>query len=288
MNNKIKIAIIIVLVLALSQWLIIKMIYAHNLPSGPSQFLASVYRLKAGTIKDGEDNINVYLKDFLTNQSFAKKLLEASPDKLDISDEELSDLVWGKLLKQTWLKKTAKENDIEIGEDDAKYYIDAIGGEDRLKEIISTQDVSLDEYKYFLIDPDILEAKVYDYLIANFQDEDGVLRIQEAYALLESEEGANWDEVAEEYDEDPTLSANSFWLSEEELVDVYEPIQEIEVGGFSKILQIPIGYIIWHLESIVEEDDKSMREIKGLFVYAQNVDDFFDKYLENVDVKKIY
>jgi hypothetical protein len=71
-------------------------------------------------------------------------------------------------------------------------------------------------------------------------------------------------------------------------VDIYEPIKEIEVGEFSKIVQVSSGYIIWHLDSISTDDGKVMKEVRGLFVYAQSIDDFFDAYLEGVNIKKIY
>jgi len=205
-----------------------------------------------------------------------------------VSEEEISGLVWNKLLKQAWLSKLADENNIEINDNDIAYYINAVGGQEILEENITSQGVSVDEYKEFLIKADILEAKVYDYLISNFKDEDGVLRIQEAYALLEAENGENWDEVAREYSEDINLSENSFWLSEEELIDIYEPIIEIEAGEFSKIVQVPIGYVIWHLDSILENDEKVMRELRGIFIYSKNIEDFFHDYLETVKINKKY
>ena len=139
-----------------------------------------------------------------------------------------------------------------------------------------------------MIRPDILAAKVYDHLIASFKDERGVLKIQEAYALLEAEEGENWDEVVEEYSEDMNLSKNSFWLAEEELINMYEPIIEIEVGEFSKIIQVPVGYVIWHLDSILEDDEQVMREVRGIFVHSKSIDNFFDDYLETVNVNRKY
>lgn len=293
-NKKLKIIGIIILLIILSQWLMIKLVYAHKLPQNPSIFFAQLYNLKAGEIEDKSGNINIYLKDFLLNKKFADKLLKATPITNDnsnnsqVSDDEISKLVWSKLIKLAWLDKLAKENDIAVTTEDIDNYFSVVGGQNNLEEMIKKQGATIKEYKYFLIEPDILESKVYNHLLSNFTDQKGVQKIQEAYTLLEAENGQNWDIVVKEYGEDPTLSDNSFWLSEEELVDIYEPIKEIEVGEFSKIVQVSSGYIIWHLDSISTNDDKIMMEVRGLFVYAQSIDDFFDAYLEGVNINKIY
>lgn len=290
MRNKIIVLLGFILLLVFSQWLLVKLVYAHKLGAGPTELLAKVYNLKMGVIEDELGDINIYLEDFFKNKDFADKLIKTQPalQEQSVSEEEISGLVWNKLLKQAWLSKLADENNIEINDNDIAYYINAVGGQEILEENITSQGVSVDEYKEFLIKADILEAKVYDYLISNFKDEDGVLRIQEAYALLEAENGENWDEVAREYSEDINLSENSFWLSEEELIDIYEPIIEIEAGEFSKIVQVPIGYVIWHLDSILEDDEQVMREVRGIFVHSKSIDNFFDDYLETVNVNRKY
>ena len=293
-NKRIKIIGLVVLLIVLSQWLMIKLVYAHKLPLSSSIFFAQVYNLKAGTIEDESGELDIYLKDFLINKRFADKLLKATPiiddsvKDTNSSEEELSGLVWSKLVKLAWLNKLAKENNIEVSSEDIDGYINAVGGLDNVETMLKNQGTSIEEYKYFLIEPDILENKVYNHLITSFTDQKGVQKIQEAYSLLEAENGQNWDEVVKQYGEDETLSDNSFWLSEEELVDIYEPIKAIEAGEFSKIVQVPNGYIIWRLGSISSDDTKVMREVRGLFVYAQSIDDFFDAYLDSVSIKKMY
>ena len=277
-----------------SQWLAVKLVYNHKINGAPAKFLASLYNLKAGVIEEEEDNVYVYLKDFFENYEFANRLLTAQAAtneqfaNLQQDKNEISELVWSKLLKQAWLKKVAIANDIAIKEEDVNYYMEAMGGQEKVAEAIKSQGISMEEYRYFLIEPDLLEALVYNYFLANFEDERGVSKIQEAYMFLESESGANWEEVVTKYGEDEILSGSTFWLSEEELVDVYEPIKEVGEDGFSKIVQVPGGYIIWHVNSIVEEDDKKMKEIDGIFVYAQGIDDFFDTYLNSVEVTRKY
>ena len=294
-NKKIVIVVgAVALLLILSQWLAVKLVYSHKINGAPAQVIAKLYNLKAGIIEGEDEKVYIYLKDFFDNYEFADRLLAAQAAtneqfaNLQKEKNELSELVWSKLLKQAWLKKVAAENDIDIKEEDINYYIEAVGGLESLEQAIKDQGISMEEYRYFLIEPDLLEALVYNYFLANFADERGVLKIQEAYMLLESEAGKNWDEVVKKYGEDEALSANTFWLSEEELVDVYEAIKDVSEGGFSKIVQVPGGYIIWRVNNILEEDGKKMREITGVFVYAQGIDDFFEEYLNSVEVIRKY
>jgi len=294
-NKKIVIVVgAVALLLILSQWLAVKLVYSHKINGAPAQVIAKLYNLKAGIIEGEDEKVYIYLKDFFDNYEFADRLLAAQAAtneqfaNLQKEKNELSELVWSKLLKQAWLKKVAAENDIDIKEEDINYYIEAVGGLESLEQAIKDQGISMEEYRYFLIEPDLLEALVYNYFLANFADERGVLKIQEAYMLLESEAGKNWDEVVKKYGEDEALSANTFWLSEEELVDVYEAIKDVSEGGFSKIVQVPGGYIIWRVNNILEEDGKKMREITGGFVYAQGIDDFFEEYLNSVEVIRKY
>ena len=295
MNIKRSISIIaVVIILIISQFLMVKLVYSHKIQGSTAEFLASIYKLKAGTIEDNQGNIDISLEDFFNNKKFANKLLAAQVATdpqfadLEISDQEMSDIVWDKLLKQAWLNKIATENNIEVSKEDVDYYIDSMGGQEKLEELIKNQGVSVDEYKHFLVEADILEYKVLNYLLSNFADERGVSRIQEAYSFLESENGKNWDEAVEKYGEDAKLSDNSFWLAEDELVDVYEAIKEVEEGGFSKIVQTPLGYIIWHVDNIASDEDTNMTEVRGLFVYAKGVGEFLDDYLNKVSVKRKY
>jgi|GEM_PF-2506902 len=289
-KKKLYIIIGIIALIIVSQWSMVKLVYAHKINGSTATFLAGLYNLKAGVIQEEDQKINISLKDFFDNVDFANHLAQNSDyfADLTINQNEVRDLIWSKLLKQAWLSKIANDNDINITDEDINYYIEMLGGQAAIDEIVANQNITFEDYKYFLIEPDMLEAKVYNYLLLNFADQIGVAKIQEAYALLESEEGDNWNEVVEQYSEDSQFSETTFWLSEEELVDVYQAISEVEEGGFSKIVQVPGGYIIWHVISTTEEEGKMMKEVNGLFIYAQTIDDFFDEYLNSVEVKRIY
>lgn len=293
-NKKLGVLLIVIFLFILSQWFLVKLVYDHKINGNVAEFLSKAYYLKAGIIKEEGQSINIYLGDFFANYKFAKKLLAAQAASneqfanLQNEDNELSQLVWSKLLKQAWLYKVAAENNLEIKKEDVDYYIEAVGGEENVNQLLNKQGISMEEYRYFLIEPDLLEVMVYNYLLSNFADNEGVAKIQEAYMFLESEKGENWSEAVEKYNEDEALANNTFWLSEDELTNVYEAVAGVEVGGFSKIVQVPGGYVIWHVNSMVEKEGQKMREIGGLFIYAKAIDDFFDDYLNSVEVEKKY
>lgn len=294
-GNKRNIFIAVVVLFIISQYLMVKMVYAHKINGPLANILAKVYQLKAGLIEDDEDKIQIYLTEFFDNKNFAVRLIKAQAasgeqfaELNNVPDQEIADLIWNKLLKQAWISKVAKDNDISISDEDIDYYINILGGEEVLSDTIKNYDISVKEYKNFFIVPELLEAKVYDYLVYAFQDDKGVAKIQEAYAFLEFANGDNWQEAVDKYSEDSRLSDSTFWLAEDQLVDAYEAISEVEAGQFSKIVQVPGGYIIWYVHSASEKDGQNLKEVSGLFVKAQSIDDFFNTYLKKVEIKRKY
>lgn len=291
LNKKFVVAIAILLLLALSQWLMVSMVYAHKMPYGASLTMARLYNLKAATIENEDEKIVVSLEDFLKNKHFVQKFVASQNSSEDLLSavEDLDNLVWDKVLKYAWIYNVAMQNNITVEQEDIDYYMTFVGGQDMLEDaVVEKYQVSFDEYTKLVVEPSILEAKVHDYLLSSYNDLEGVNKIQEAYALLESENGNNWEEVVAVYSEDPSYSNNSFFLAEEELVGFYEPIKELEVGQYSKIVQTPLGYIIWYLYGISEDNGKKMMEVGGVFVAAKGMDSFFDQYLATAKVNKIY
>ena len=146
--------------------------------------------------------------------------------------------------------------------------------------------IDFEEYKRFVAKPSILEAKVYETLIDNYNDREGIQIAQSAYDALE--QGDDFVEVAEIYASDMTFVENSIWLTEEELIGMYEPIKTLSVNGFSKIVNTPGAYIIWKLESKNQEDNKNIYEVKSIVIMAKTLQSFLDDYLALAEIEKIY
>ncbi|MDD5749305.1 MAG: hypothetical protein PHO91_00760 [Patescibacteria group bacterium] len=300
MKNKKKIIFWTLLLLAfiLSQWLSVKLVYARKLPDNAALVLAKIYRLKAGYMENGNDRLNLYIKDYIENKVFidqfvGQQLEKQAADPTIFVDElpkgqELDDLLWHKISKDAWLRKISKDNDIAITQKDIEDYFESAGGLESLKNDIKEYGVSFDQYKKLVIDSFILEMKVHQYLLENYRDTRGVARIQEAYTLLEGAEGRNFDEVALSYSDDLPYAQEVSWIEDSELVDFFEPIRELEPGEFSKVVQLPIGYIIWHLDSVRQEGEQKLWGVKGLFVAAQGIEDFFEAYLNQAKLQRIY
>ena len=146
--------------------------------------------------------------------------------------------------------------------------------------------IDFEEYKRFVAKPSILEAKVYETLIDNYNDREGIQTAQSAYDSLVK--GDDFIKVAKNYASDMTFIDNSIWLTEEELIGMYEPIKTLIVGGFSKIVNTPGAYIIWKLESKNQEENKNTYEVKSIVIMAKTLQSFLDDYLSFAEIEKIY
>ena len=70
MNKKLIIGVLIIVLLILSQWIGIKMIYAGKIDGNVAHLMSKVYQLKAGTIKKGDDKLVLLMSDFIDNKKF--------------------------------------------------------------------------------------------------------------------------------------------------------------------------------------------------------------------------
>lgn len=277
--------IIFVVVLVASQYLAIKMVYAKKLTGQPAYFLASTYNLKAGTVAFGEENKTLRLSDFFANQKFVLNFLKKQDQPLD--QGQIDNMIWERLIKNFWLEYLAKEANINISDSDIDTYINQLNDlEDLQRTAREDFDISFVQYKEMVIRPVILEDRMYAFLLDNYNDQDGINKAQDAYEDLES--GQDFKTVAQQYSDDMTYVDSSFYLAESELVDFYEPIKKLAAGQFSKIITLPGAYVIWKVESINQADGETVYEVKGIFIAAKTMDSFFEDFMANIQVDKIY
>ena len=292
MNKKIKLLVAIIIFLIASQWLAVRMVYSHKLNGAPAVFFAKLYNLKAGTIEETDKVWVISLADYLRHKEFVSKYIVNSQDPaMSTSDADI--MAWNRMLKNTWLNKIGEAADLLVSDEELELYLQEAPNIDELKKEIEEElDAPFDDYLDLMVRPLILEAKVYDYLIYSFGDTEGVTKVQEAY--IELEEGGSFMSVAEKYSDEKQYLEGTIWVSQDEVAAMYEPVKDLEVGEFSKIVQIPGaygipgGYMIWRVESIAEDEGKTAKELRGLFVAAKEVDQFLFEYLEQVTVNKIY
>ena len=292
-NKSIIVVIGILLLLLISQIILVKMVYAHKLRDSFAEKIAGAYNLKAGTVKDENRTMDIYLTDFFDNKKFITQFIQSQQDNSGNAqmptDSQLSDMIWKKIIKNAWVNALAAENNITVDQDEIDQYLEFFGGKDKVVEIAQKElNIPFDQYISLVVEPSILEAKVHDYLLSNYHDVDGVSKIQEAYALLERDNGASWDDVAKQYSDDQTYVDDSLWLKESELTSYYEPIKDLQVGEFSKIVKTPLGYIIWKLEGIDNSGDEPVWQAKAIFVSGKDIEDFFNEYLAKTEIKKMY
>ena len=281
MDKRVRIGVIIVIFLIISQYLFVRLIYAHKLENNLGIFFSQVYNLKAGNIDDGGRKLTISLTDYLKYKDSLKKYLERNEEEVDIEE-----IVWERLLKNVWLNKIAEDNNILVTSEEFNEYLNNLKDLEEIKKMTKESfGISFTKYKELVIKPFILESKVYNYLLDNYNDMENITQAQKAYEALEA--GQDFLEVAKEYSTDLVFAENSMYIPEEDLKDFYEPIKDLKEGEFSKIVMIPGGYIIWYLENIIR-DEEDVREVKQIFIQAKTINEFFADYLKRVNINKIY
>jgi len=183
-----------------------------------------------------------------------------------------------------YVNSIAERAELTVSNEEIEEQLSNINDLDALKESIKNDlGLSFKEYKNTVVKSLILQSKVYDYLLNNYNDMEGMQKVQSAYEALES--GESFENVNQEYASFPI--EESMYLKESDLVDFYEPIKELEPGNFSKIVKVTGGYVIWYLESITN-DEESIWEVRGLFVNAKTLEQFLEEYLANSEINKLY
>ena len=206
MDKKLKAGIIIIVFLIISQYFFIKLVYAHKLENNLGIFFSKVYNLKAGSIKEEEQELAIPLADYLKYKDSLEKYLEKNEEEIDIEE-----VIWERLIKNVYLNKIAQNNNIFITKEEFKDYLDNLEDLDEIKEMTKESfGISFANYKELVIKPFILESKVYSYLLDNYNDLDNITKAQNAYEALES--GQDFLEVAQEYSSDLVFAENSMCL----------------------------------------------------------------------------
>lgn len=296
-RKKIIILIFLVLVLlAASQWWSIRMIYAGKFNQDTAFFLAKIYRLNAGDIVIGNQKINIGLATYLADEKFAfdylRKQAKSKGEELNMSTEQMKDIAWDKVLRQTWVDNLADKNKVVISDQDFEDFYTSIGGQDGLEQSLKNANIDFDQYKKFVITPSILEARVYKYLLDNFNDLEGMQKAQNAYKAL-VDDHQKFEDVAQEFSDDTTYVNDSMFVSVEELGEFGEPIQALQAGEYSKIMVLPGNpgyYVIWLLKgtSVDDATQKEIKELRGIAIRAKSMEDFYADWKNNSQINKWY
>ena len=283
--------IVLVVVFLGLQALGLKLVYAHKLPTSVNYFFAKIYHLSAGEIKDQAESYPVSLTRFTDHQKSLDFYVKNNSDN-SFGEIDLSEVAWQRAVKDAWLEHLAKNYKLSVDSKEVEDYLKASNVIDQSQESFAdfskkTYGVSLAKFKEIIVKPFLLEAKVYQHMLENYNDQEGMKKAQAAYAVLES--GKDFMEVAKEFSFDLTYAESGLWLKESELVDFYEPIKSLEVGKYSQIVITPGAYVIWKLESIVDgENNEKVWQVRPILVQARTLEEFFKQYMQIASVKKNY
>jgi hypothetical protein len=266
----------------------VRLVYAHKLPVNFSYYISKIYNLKAGTVSDQTSAYNISLATYLDHYRSLEHYLADNEDNVDISE-----LAWQRAVKDHWTETLSNNYDLAVTEQEIEEYLEDAVMMDQDPESFAqfsqeTYGLSINKFKELIIRPYLVEIRVYQYLLDNYNDKEGIERAQDAYKALEA--GRDFVDVAKEFATDATYAENSVWLSDEDLVDFYEPIKELGEGEFSKIVIMPGAYLLWQVDSIVQdlESGTTAREARSIFIQAKGLDQFFQEYLDLADINKTY
>lgn len=285
-----------IVLLAASQWWTIKMIYAHKINGETALFFARLYHLTAGRAVGSNEHLTVGLADYLRDETFAldyvKKEALAQNQDSNISDVQIKEMVWDKILKQTWVASVARKNKIAINDQDFQDFYNSTGGMETMKTEIEKLSIDFKQYEDFVVRPTIMEAKVYKFLLENFSDMEGMQKAQNAYKAL-VDENKPFKEVATQFSEDTTYVDNSLFVSDEQLGEFGQPIKDLKVGDYSKIMVLPGNpgyYVIWHLLGIAPdpETQQDVKELRGIIITAKSMDQFFGEWKDASKISQWY
>lgn len=285
-----------IVLLAASQWWTIKMIYAHKINGETALFFARLYHLTAGRAVRSNEHLTVSLADYLRDEDFAldyvKKEALAQNQDSNISDDQIKKMVWDKVLKQTWVASVAKKNKIVVNDQDFQDFYNSTGGMETMKTEIEKISIDFKQYENFVVRPTIMEAKVYKFLLENFSDMEGMQKAQNAYKAL-VDENKPFKEVATQFSEDTTYVDNSLFVSDEQLGEFGQPIKDLKVGDYSKIMVLPGNpgyYVIWHLLGIAPDPEtkQDVKELRGIIITAKSMDQFFGEWKDASNISQWY
>lgn len=287
---------LILILLSASVWWSIKMIYARNLHNDIALLLAKTYRLTAGRVITTSEQFNIYLDDYIADEKFAFEYLEkqasAKGEKFEVTEEQIREITWEKVVRQNWVNHLANKNKITIVDQDVADFYNSIGGQENLQQGLKSAQINFGQYEDHVIKPSIMEAKVYKYLLDNFNDLVGMQKAQNAYQAL-VDEGGVFEEVAKEFSDDMTYVEDSMFINLEQLGEFGEPIKNLQVGEYSKIMVLPGNpgyYIIWRLQgsSLDPATNKEIKELRGIAIKAKSIDEFFSDWKTNAKISRWY
>ncbi|MCB9802716.1 hypothetical protein H6761_01690 [Candidatus Nomurabacteria bacterium] len=289
MKNKLKIILTVIGVLALAFWVSTKMIYAHKFPVAFTKSLAKVYNLKAGELVENKQTYPIYLADYLRYYQSLNKYLESNPEAM--AELDLTDLAWQKTIRDLWIKNLAQNFSLSVSDEELEAYMQETFQDEDLKELTDfakdNYGSSLKDFKNDIVRLYLLEIKVYQQLLENYNDKEGIVKAQDAYAALE--DGQDFLAVAETYSNIPQAAEEAVWLKTEDLVGIYEPILELEKNDFSKIVIVPEAYIIWRVDDLVDDDNgEKAWKVRSIIVQAKTMDQFFEQYFTIAKINKFY
>lgn len=255
-----------------------------------------------------------YQKEY-TGKNLDDKMLEAE-------DMVLNQLIQDKLILSEAKKAGIKAEDDEVDARVSKIIREKFGSEEKFREMLALQNVSLNEMRDSLrseiIKSKIVREKVgykviitpsevrqyYDQHITEFVEPEKIevlnilIRKKEADGGISEEsikkvksllnDGQDFEEVAKKYSESPNAKngGNMGFIKRGEMIkEIDDAIFALPAGGVSDIVETPIGYHVFKITQIVPAISKDFDSAKSEIedaIYQKKINKSLEKWLKEL------
>lgn len=255
-----------------------------------------------------------YQKEY-TGKNLDDKMVEAE-------DMVLNQLIQDKLILSEAKKAEIKAEDDEVDERLQKIIKDKFGSEEKFREMLAFQNVSLTEMRETLRN-DIIKSKIvrmkvgykvvitpsevrqyYDQHITEFMEpekaevlnilirkkpdapEESKESIKKVKAILD--EGRDFEETAKQYSEGPNAKGGGglgLIRRGEMMKEIDDVIFSIPAGGMSDVIETPIGYHIFKVTRIMPAESKDFDSAKTEIedaIYQKKINKNLEKWLKEL------
>ncbi|MFC1598800.1 SurA N-terminal domain-containing protein [Patescibacteria group bacterium] len=230
-----------------------------------------------------------YVKSLETAQRFFTRQQEYGLPEMP-SDEEIKEFALQRLVEDIYVKKVARQFNVNISQDEVLAQIDKIiankgSQEELVKFLAEYYDLSIEEYQELFTKPDLLYDKTNQAII-NDEALNGQLRKVMEIALTELNSGAKYEDVVEKY----SVASNAkqggllgdFYRGELPK-DLEDRLYILEEGDYTDIVFLENSLQIIKVEK--KDYEQGLLTLKTIAVKIVSVDDLIAQEKQNADAK---
>ncbi len=237
-----------------------------------------------------------YLDDYDTlRRFFDNQIAEGVPEDQMPTDDEMREnamerLIFSVVLEQEAAKRGITVTDEEIDQEFTQLEMQSGGKEVMEAELETLYGWKPAKFKEKVLEPYLLQLKLAEALNEDMElNAEALEKIETIKAQLES--GADFEELATQYSDDPSVQMNRGdlgWFERGVMVPAFEEAAfALEVGEISEPVLSDFGYHLIRVDDTEEEDGEVVRvSAHHILISTMSVEEFIEAKLQEADVTK--